>query len=81
MVIDYIWLDMWRLYNVYTCSIHIGTCIFCAVFPDVYIVHKNYASSLLPCRKKSKNGEMSLKEAIDDSENLTDFLMDFEEDE
>jgi len=32
-------------------------------------------------KEKSKNGEMSLKEAIDDSENLTDFLMDFEEDE
>ncbi|PUZ54590.1 hypothetical protein GQ55_5G144200 [Panicum hallii var. hallii] len=32
-------------------------------------------------KEKSKKGEMSLKEAIDDSENLTDFLMDFEEDE
>ncbi|GJM93012.1 hypothetical protein PR202_ga09526 [Eleusine coracana subsp. coracana] len=32
-------------------------------------------------KEKSKKGEMSLKEAIDDSTNLTDFLMDFEEDE
>jgi len=32
-------------------------------------------------KEKSNKGEMSLKEAIDDSENLTDFLMDFEEDE
>nr|CAB3478425.1 unnamed protein product [Digitaria exilis] len=32
-------------------------------------------------KEKSKKGEMSIKEAIDDSENLTDFLMDFEEDE
>ncbi|XP_062222604.1 protein PLASTID TRANSCRIPTIONALLY ACTIVE 12, chloroplastic-like isoform X2 [Phragmites australis] len=32
-------------------------------------------------KEKSKEGEMSLKEAIDDSENLTDFLMDFKEDE
>ncbi|CAO1946126.1 unnamed protein product [Urochloa humidicola] len=32
-------------------------------------------------KEESKKGDMSLKEAIDDSENLTDFLMDFEEDE
>ncbi|CAL4947254.1 unnamed protein product [Urochloa decumbens] len=32
-------------------------------------------------KEKSKKGDLSLKEAIDDSENLTDFLMDFEEDE
>jgi len=37
--------------------------------------------ALATLQEKSKNGEMSLKEAIDDSENLTDFLMDFEEDE
>ncbi|XP_071921679.1 protein PLASTID TRANSCRIPTIONALLY ACTIVE 12, chloroplastic isoform X4 [Coffea arabica] len=30
---------------------------------------------------KPKNNNLSLEEAIDDSENLTDFLMDFEEDE
>lgn len=29
--------------------------------------------------KPKKNGRMSLDEAIDDSENLTDFLMDFDE--
>lgn len=32
-------------------------------------------------KEKSKKDEMTLKEAIDDSENLTDFLMDFEETE
>uniref|UniRef100_A0A0A9G6M9 Uncharacterized protein n=2 Tax=Arundo donax TaxID=35708 RepID=A0A0A9G6M9_ARUDO len=32
-------------------------------------------------KEKTKKGDMSLKEAIYDSENLTDFLMDFEEDE
>ncbi|XP_062206999.1 protein PLASTID TRANSCRIPTIONALLY ACTIVE 12, chloroplastic isoform X2 [Phragmites australis] len=32
-------------------------------------------------KEKLKKGDISLKEAIDDSENLTDFLMDFEEDE
>lgn len=31
--------------------------------------------------KPKKEGPMSLEEAIDDSENLTDFLMDFDEDE
>ncbi|OMO70380.1 hypothetical protein CCACVL1_18949 [Corchorus capsularis] len=31
--------------------------------------------------KPKKDDKMSLEEAIDDSENLTDFLMDFEEDE
>lgn len=30
--------------------------------------------------KPKKNDGMSLEEAVDDSENLTDFLMDFEED-
>lgn len=30
---------------------------------------------------KPKKNNLSLEEAIDDSENLTDFLMDFEEDE
>lgn len=35
----------------------------------------------LPCQEKKKTGEtMSLEEAIDDSENLTDFLLDFDED-
>ncbi|KAL1217696.1 Protein PLASTID TRANSCRIPTIONALLY ACTIVE 12 [Cardamine amara subsp. amara] len=29
--------------------------------------------------KPTKEGRMSLDEAVDDSENLTDFLMDFEE--
>jgi len=43
-------------------------------------VSKKYACSFL-LQEKSNKGEMSLKEAIDDSENLTDFLMDFEEDE
>ncbi|XP_024017451.1 protein PLASTID TRANSCRIPTIONALLY ACTIVE 12, chloroplastic isoform X1 [Morus notabilis] len=32
-------------------------------------------------KEKTKDGPMSLDEAIDDSENLTDFLMDFEEEE
>ncbi|KAL6845221.1 hypothetical protein ACP4OV_024716 [Aristida adscensionis] len=32
-------------------------------------------------KEKSKKGELSLKDAIEDSENLTDFLMDFEEDD
>uniref|UniRef100_A0A0E0C888 Uncharacterized protein n=1 Tax=Oryza meridionalis TaxID=40149 RepID=A0A0E0C888_9ORYZ len=32
-------------------------------------------------KEKSKKDQLSLKEAIADSENLTDFLMDFEEDE
>ncbi|QCD76951.1 protein PLASTID TRANSCRIPTIONALLY ACTIVE 12, chloroplastic [Vigna unguiculata] len=31
--------------------------------------------------KPKKDGPMSLEEAVDDSENLTDFLMDFEEEE
>lgn len=31
--------------------------------------------------KAKKDGPMSLDEAIDDSENLTDFLMDFDEEE
>jgi len=31
--------------------------------------------------KPQKEGPLSLEEAIDDSENLTDFLMDFEQDE
>lgn len=31
--------------------------------------------------KPKKEGPLSLEEAIDDSENLTDFLMDFEQDE
>jgi len=31
--------------------------------------------------KPKKKDSMSLEEAIEDSENLTDFLMDFEEDE
>lgn len=30
---------------------------------------------------KPKKKDMSLDEAVDDSENLTDFLMDFDEDE
>lgn len=29
--------------------------------------------------KPKKDGPLSLEEAIDDSENLTDFLLDFEE--
>lgn len=32
-------------------------------------------------KEKLKKDQMSLKDAINDSENLTDFLMDFEEDE
>lgn len=32
-------------------------------------------------KKEKKDGGMSLEEAVDDSENLTDFLLDFEEDE
>lgn len=31
--------------------------------------------------KPKKDGPMSLEEAVDDSENLTDFLLDFEEEE
>lgn len=31
--------------------------------------------------KPKKEGPLSLEEAIDESENLTDFLMDFEQDE
>ncbi|RVW89908.1 hypothetical protein CK203_036587 [Vitis vinifera] len=31
--------------------------------------------------KPKKEGPMSVEEAVDDSENLTDFLLDFEEDE
>lgn len=31
--------------------------------------------------KKKKNDDMTLEEAIEDSANLTDFLLDFEEDE
>jgi len=34
-----------------------------------------------PQPKPKKNGAMSLDEAVEDSENLTDFLMDFEEEE
>lgn len=47
----------------------------------------NYYNSLifflwliLQSKKPKKQDSMSLGEAIDDSENLTDFLMDFEED-
>lgn len=32
-------------------------------------------------KEKLRKDQISLKEAIDDSENLTDFLMNFEEDE
>jgi hypothetical protein len=32
-------------------------------------------------QEKLKKDQLSLKDAINDSENLTDFLMDFEEDE
>ncbi|XP_077243811.1 plastid transcriptionally active 12 isoform X2 [Tasmannia lanceolata] len=32
-------------------------------------------------KEKKKEGPMSLEEAVDDSENLTDFLLDFDEDE
>lgn len=32
-------------------------------------------------QEKPKKKDMSLEEAVDDSENLTDFLMDFDEDE
>jgi len=46
---------------------------------DIPVSKKNVCSFLL--QEKSNKGEMSLKEAIDDSENLTDFLMDFEEEE
>lgn len=35
--------------------------------------------TILQCKPKKK--DMSLDEAVDDSENLTDFLMDFDEDE
>ena len=38
-------------------------------------------SSLTLQTKPKKEDPMSLEEAVDDSENLTDFLMDFEEDE
>ena len=38
-------------------------------------------SSLTLQAKPKKEDPMSLEEAVDDSENLTDFLMDFEEDE
>lgn len=31
--------------------------------------------------KPKKEGPMSVEEAVEDSENLTDFLLDFEEDE
>lgn len=35
---------------------------------------------ILQSKKPKKQDSMSLEEAMDDSENLTDFLMDFEED-
>jgi hypothetical protein len=36
---------------------------------------------LFSFQEKLKKDQLSLKDAINDSENLTDFLMDFEEDE
>lgn len=37
--------------------------------------------SLIMQPKPKKDGPMSLDDAVEDSENLTDFLMDFEEEE
>ncbi|KAL7131100.1 hypothetical protein ABFS83_13G176500 [Erythranthe nasuta] len=43
-------------------------------------VVKNNAE-LIKTKEKAKKDSMSLEEAVDDSENLTDFLLDFEEDD
>jgi hypothetical protein len=50
-------------------------------FPDGYTCTRKLCLLISALQAKSKKGDMSLKEAIDESENLTDFLMDFEEDE
>lgn len=49
----------------------VKTCVKCSF--DVFLLF------LIFQEKPKKGGPMSLDEAVDDSENLTDFLMDFEE--
>ena len=50
------------------------------VIIDTLVTNDN-ACFFLSCQEKLKKDQMLLKGAIDDFENLTDFLMDFEEDE
>ena len=45
-----------------------------------HYICKNYNVFFYWQEKPKKNG-MSLDEAIDDSENITDFILDFDEDE
>jgi hypothetical protein len=59
-----------------------------SLYGDTCAGHTTIATSipddnacLFSFQEKLKKDQLSLKDAINDSENLTDFLMDFEEDE
>lgn len=47
----------------------------------MFSVEWKWLCSLLQTQAKPKTNSMSLGEAIDDSDNLTDFLLDFDEED
>lgn len=47
----------------------------------IYYIQKIFFYSWYFQDKSKKKDSMSLDEAVDDSENLTDFLLDFDEEE
>lgn len=49
-------------------------------FKPLHFIYIYSLLLILQGKKPKKQDSLSLEEAIDDSENLTDFLMDFEED-
>ena len=62
--------------------------LFISLYSDTCAGHITVATSIpddnacfSSFQEKLKKDVLSLKDAINDSENLTDFLMDFEEDE